>query len=123
MDWPKEEIPEEDLLYMRIPQALINAHGEPEPGAFINHPKDGGMSTNWSKYSTPSQTLSGARKPGAKVTQMLVGEVIGLPGQRVEHTPDCQSMNRAHTDVFGDKTPEVRMKFTRICKWADTSQA
>jgi methyl coenzyme M reductase subunit D len=42
--------------------------------------------------------------------------------QVVSHTPiqDCPELpdNRAHTDVIGEKTVEVRVKLGRIVTWA-----
>ena len=48
------------------------------------------------------------------VIKMIVGEVRGLSGQRVEHTPIAT--NQAHTDIFGEKDEEIRIKFRRICR-------
>ena len=30
---------------------------------------------------------------------------------------DPQPTNQAHSQVFGEKTPEVRVKLKRICTW------
>jgi hypothetical protein len=111
--WPQEPIPDEDKLFMRVHRQWTR-NGNPIPGAFQDH--GGGMSTNWAKYSTPEETLRRAPKPEENgVLKMQVGTVRAIPNQTVEHTPEIT--NRAHTDVFGMKDEEVRLKFTRICKW------
>jgi hypothetical protein len=111
--WESEEIPDEDLLYMRVHRAQLDSDGKPIPGAFRNHGR--AMSTNWSKYSSPEETRQRARSPSENaVIQMMTGEVRAVPGQSVVHTPDLPTRNRAHTDVTGEKTPEVRIRFSRV---------
>ncbi len=77
------------------------------------------MSTDWNKYSTPLETRLRAKNPQANIVIALVaGDVRAIEGQRIEHTPinpsDEQAGNRAHTDVFGEKTTEVRLKFMQV---------
>jgi hypothetical protein len=77
------------------------------------------MSTDWAKYSTPLETQQRARTPADNaVIKILVGKVRAMPGQRVEHTPILPGgeipPNRAHTDVWGEKTAEVRVKLLEI---------
>ena len=113
--WPSENVPDDDLLYMRVHKDHF-CDGEIAPGAFRNQPtRQHGMSTDWEKYSSPEETRNRARNPIANaVIQMKVGHVRRIPHQRVAHTPDRITLNRALTDVFGDKNPEVRLKFLRI---------
>ena len=59
--WESEDIPDGDLLYMRLHRMYINNDGSVQVGAFRDH--EGGMSTDWSKYSSPEQTQSRAKKP------------------------------------------------------------
>lgn len=74
------------------------------------------MSTDWSKYATPEDTLCRAKIPSDNgVIGMVVGEVRGIPGLTVEHSSLPE--NRSHTDVFGKKDPEVRLRLLRICRW------
>jgi hypothetical protein len=111
--WQAEFIPDGHDLFMRVHRQWTK-NGIPMPGAFQN--RDGGMSTDWSQYSTAEQTRSRGRTPADNgVVKISVGSVRGLPSQRVEHTPELN--NRAHTDVFGEKDEEVRLKFVRICSW------
>jgi hypothetical protein len=111
--WESEEIPDLELLYMRIHHSLMAADGTPDPGAFRDH--SGGMSTDWAKYASPEDTRQRARKPEENaVIVMVAGDVRSIPGHRVTHTPTLS--NRAHTDVFGQKTTEARFHLRRLCR-------
>ncbi len=113
--WESEDIPDDDLLFMRVHRNLLSADGAPEAGAFRDH--GSGMSTDWAKYSTPRDTLARANDPSANaVIAMRVADIRGIPGQIVKHTPT--SKNRAHTDVIGEKKKdaEVRLKFQRLSR-------
>ena len=112
IDWHPEQIPDENLLFMRVNE-LWRRDGGVSPGAFKNH--GDGMSTDWEKYSTPGETRARAKKPAENaVVSLIASKVAEVPGQRVEHTPDIERRNRAHTDVFGVKDTEVRVKLRRI---------
>jgi hypothetical protein len=79
------------------------------------------MSTDWAKYSTPEETRHRARLPNDNgIVRMKAGDVRGVPLQ-VAHTPELGRTglqpNRAHTDVVGEKTTEVRLKLFRLCEW------
>jgi len=75
------------------------------------------MSTDWERYSTPTETLQRASEPSKNgVIQLGAGSVRVIEGLTVEHTPILA--NRAHTDVFGEKTPEVRLRLMRVAQWA-----
>ena len=114
--WEGEEIPDEDFLFMRVHQDYWDDEGEPIPKAFRNHPKKtGGMSTDWQKYFTPEETRQRGRDAAANIViQLLTGTVRKIPDQSVVHTPDVENNNRAHSDVFGEKTTEVRERFMQI---------
>ena len=73
------------------------------------------MSTDWEKYATPSDTKDRGRVPADNgVVSLPVGGARSIP-QGVEHTPNAE--NRAHADVLGEKTPEVRIKLRRLAVW------
>jgi hypothetical protein len=118
--WPAEALPDDGLLYYRVhrTQAVGNAV---RPGAFANRPNarpspPNGMSTSWTKYSTAVETQQGGRIPSDNgVVSLIAAAVRGIGGQTVEHTP--RQENRAHTDVFGEKSPEVRLKLARLVNW------
>src|SRR3990172_8931272 len=115
--WASEPIPSENYLWMSAHKTQL-PDGEIAPGAFKNRPttKDG-MSTDWDKYATPEDTRNRGKIPKDNaVIRLLVGDVRKIPDQTVVHTPDLKTPNRAHTDVFGEKNPEVRVKLVRISK-------
>jgi hypothetical protein len=117
--WQSEDIPDVDSLWMRVHRMWIDANGDIRPGVFQNKPtnKDG-MSTDWERYARPEDTRSRARNPRDNaVIRLVVGEIRNIPDQFVVHTPDAATGNRAHTDVFGDKHPEARLKLSRISKF------
>jgi hypothetical protein len=116
--WANEDIPNVDLLFMRVHRQDIDENGKPKPGAFKNRPKGipgSGMSTDWDKYSTPQETQQRAKNPPDNaVIQLVCGKVHQVPDQKVVHTPNRELNNRAHTDVYGDKNTEVRLKLMNI---------
>lgn len=115
IDWQPEQIPNQDHLFMRVHKTWRKADGSLALSAFKDH--GGGMSTDWQKYATPQETRRRAKQPADNaVVTLHVGSVRQLPEQQVEHTPDIERNNRAHTDVFGKKDEEVRMKLRRIAE-------
>lgn len=114
-EWEIEEIPNADILYYRVHKNDWNPDGTPKEGAFRNSPnkQTSGMSTNWSKYSTAGQALEGTRKPKEEygVVALNVAAVRAIPDQEIKHSPDRDSVNRSHTDVFGRKDPETRLGY------------
>ena len=115
LDWQSENIPNEDFLFMRVHKQNFTAkYPTFSPGVFVNRGE--GMSTDWSKYSTPSETQNRGKIPKDNaVIKMLVSDVRKIEGQIVTHTPDIPKNNRSHTDIFGEKNDvEIRLKFTRI---------
>lgn len=119
--WPIEDVPDADLLFLRIHKNNIR-DACPLSIAFMNHGEGAqeGMSTDWSRYSTPQETLSRvlAARPtwSGGVIQMIVGEVRKIPEQIVQHAPF--SDNPAHTNIKGRKETRERYLFMRIWKWA-----
>lgn len=116
--FPKEQIPDTANLFLRVHRTWLASDGDINPGFFRNIPDtpDGGMSCDWDRYSTPEQTKQRAKKPELNgVLQFRAGDINGVPNQRLEHDPVDD--NQAHSQVFGEKTPEVRLKFKRLCKW------
>jgi hypothetical protein len=123
LPWEKEHIPDDALLFMRVHKNQLDPNGEPIPGAFKNRPKStDGMSTDWNEYSSAKECRLRARTPEDNaILQLRVGDVRQISLQTVEHTPIYNStaatppiLNRAHTDVFGEKNTEVRLHFIRI---------
>ena len=125
--WPIENVPDADDLYMRVLHShIVNGKVNPQLAFRVRGEGDQrGMSTDWSKYSTPEETRgrvrSGRSQDDYGVLRMNVGEVRGIPNQLVKHRP--LDNNRAHTDVtgpVGSKTEvtKIRYLFSRICAWA-----
>jgi len=99
-------------LYYRVHRTFVR-DGKPVPSVFRD--RDGGMSTDWSRYSTPDETRNRGQTPlDNGVIALDVWSVREIP-QRVEHEPLPD--NRAHTEVFGEKDTEVRLKLLRIARW------
>lgn len=117
-DWDAEEIPDEDLLFYRIHSAQLRK-GKLHPGVFRE--RHGGMSVDWSKYSSAQQTR--ARATSDPADNGVVSFLAGIPreaGLDVTHTPSPE--NRAHTDVSGippsdPKKTEVRYRIFRAATW------
>jgi hypothetical protein len=112
MSFEIEEIPDKDNLYRRVNKAQF-MDGELIPQVFSNLGK--GMSTDWSKYSTPSETKNRGNNPDDGVISLKVKDVRNIENQIVEHTPSKN--NKSHTDVKGEKTEKVRVEFSRIFNW------
>jgi hypothetical protein len=116
--WPVEQIPNEHFLFFRLHRNYMQFDDEIPQGAFRD--QDGGMSTDWEKYSTAEETQRRAIKSPPEengVLRLNVGGVREIKPLLVEHTPEPG--NRAHTNVFGDKKkdPEVRLKLQRLAEW------
>ncbi len=116
-NFPQEQIPDDANLFMRIHRDWLLDNGEVKPGFFRNIPPDDGMSCDWDKYSTAAQTKERARNPNFNgVLQFAACDARSLPDQHLAHDP--QQENRAHSQLFGEKTTEIRLKLKRLCKWA-----
>ncbi len=123
--WPKEDIPDNASLFMRIHKRFILA-GDVGPHAFRDHAR--GMSVDWDKYSTPQETRNRARIASDNaVISLVAGAVRAIEPLVVEHAPIQDNSfeeggnplkpNRAHSEVIGEKTTEVRVKLSRTWRW------
>ena len=123
--WPKEEIPDESMVFMFIHRMWVR-NGEVIPGAFQD--RGGGMSVDWDEHSTAEETRQRARRPPENgVISLGVGIIRSIQGLTVEHDPiqenthDLQGNtirpNRAHSEVLGEKNDERRLKLSRIYSW------
>lgn len=119
-NWQVEDIPGDDNLFYRVHRNSLMEDGSPMPGAFRNTPDKvtDGMSTDWDKYSTADETRNRGAKDQSEyaIVSLCVVDVREIPNQRVVHSPDSINNNRAHTDVFGIKDVESRVKFKAKCK-------
>lgn len=112
--FPAEAVPDEDSVYMRAHRGFLGRGGI-APGVFRSH--DGGMSVDWSKYSTPEQTRMRAKSPEDNaVIEMNVGRIRAMSSLNVLHAPLRE--NRAHCDVplpdADEDLTEARLKLHRI---------
>jgi len=116
VSFPAEIVPDADSIFMRAHKNFFRG-GTLGQGVFKAH--DGGMSVDWSKYSSAQQTQLRGRKPKENaVIEMNVGEVRAIPTLEVSHTP--KQDNQAHCDVplpeFDEDLTEVRFKLRGIAK-------
>src|SRR6266446_6467447 len=133
--WPKEDIPDNASVFMRIHKNFIIG-GDVMPNAFRD--QGPGVSVDWNEYSTPLETRNRARTPSANaVISMIAAEIHKIDALIVEHAPIQENTfdeegrplapNRAHSEVIGQKTTEVRVKLSRIWVWKirldDTAKA
>lgn len=101
MTWIVEEIPDTDVLYMRVDCGIIERNEVP---AGVFRDRDGhGMSTDWCRYSTTHATRARGRKSASEyaVIALVAGKVKAIRPLQVTHTPDWPNRNRAHTDITG----------------------
>ncbi len=71
---------------------------------------------DWSRYSTPAQTLSRSAEPiDAGVVQTIAGQVRENE-MTVRHEPEPG--NRAHSLIRGMSSTFVRRILVKICNWA-----
>jgi hypothetical protein len=131
LEFPIEDIPNEDLLYCRIHEVNID-HEETDIFkkikliAFDPHPKGSTqMSTNWHKYSTPLMLQQLAKVPEKNgVVSFPVEAVRKIPYPlQVIHDPISTELfrNQAHSLVL-DIPPRkndigIRVKLRDICSW------
>lgn len=133
-EFPIEEIPNEDLLYYRVHTVNID-YEETDPSkkiklvAFDPHPKGSTqMSTNWNKYSTPSELQQLAKVPEKNgVVSFVVGEVRNTPYPlQVIHDPILTEdfRNQAHALILDIPLRKndigIRVKLRDICSWEIT---
>jgi hypothetical protein len=114
--WDIETIPDGDFVFMRAHKSFIK-DGELIPGVFQNRGE--GMSTDWEKYSTAEQTRNRTLRspPGDNgVIKLSVAGIRNIEKLSVVHEPLPD--NRAHTEVFGEKTTKARMLLLREVNWA-----
>lgn len=140
--WPIEEIPPEHDIYLRVHKKHVDG-GRILDIAFKNRAdstqpeRRAGMSMDWCKYSSPEDARQRARVPADNgIVKLNVGVVRLIPLQEVEHTPEPG--NRAHTEVFGPKSPndvpnedasgrmtalEVRVRLRDAAEWVIKASA
>lgn len=116
-DWEVEPILDPCSVRMRAHKGYFRG-GLLLPGVFQRKPPTAsGLSVDWSKYSSPAESLSRARNPHEnKIIQLSVESIrqirAGSDCLEVKHTPNEGLSNRAHSDVLG--LPDARLELTEI---------
>src|SRR5579863_8173816 len=98
--WEVEYIPDESDTYMRAHRMYFRGRTL-QPGVF--RVRDGGMSVDWDKYSTPEETRqrSNSNPRDNAVIRLPVVGIRDIGNLDVKHSPD-QTIgfeNRAHSDI------------------------
>jgi len=109
--WEIEHIPNEAATFMRAHRDHIR-NGDLQPGVF--QVRNGGMSVDWDKYSSPQDTRQRGREPLANaVISLSVLKIRAIEDLDVKHSPILppESPNRSHSNVTG--IPESRIKLTK----------
>ncbi len=133
-DWYPEELPTHHYLYKFVKEKLIR-DGEVLAEAFHNVGVIGepsyGMSTDWSKYSSPDETKNRPADKTARygVARIQVGDVGIVNYQKAVHDPlfhgrNNRQNNRSHTNIVGPKSTKdgidkptrdlIRLKFVDL---------
>lgn len=117
--WTIESIPSTDWLYHRVHKTLY----EKFPGPSIFRPKNGALSTDWSRYSTPEEARARARHPAENTivhfkVEHVEGQCLGVKHSPVSPSERFPQGNRSHADVtydIGDATADLaaRVKIHR----------
>ena len=108
--WPVESIPDGDDLFIAVHRVHIR-EGAILPGVFRDHGM--GMSSDWSKYSTPQDSRSRRKSPSDNaIIALQAGAVRAIRDLSVVHDPIPS--NRAHAEIVGEKSTEVRFKLLQF---------
>ncbi len=126
MPFAVEEIPDEDLLFLRVHK--INVQNNKLLPIAYKIKGEGGLSTDWSRYSTPQQSRERARIPSDNGVVSFEVKSVRKGELKVLHCPiegDLElaiTPNQAHSEIHGipshdpDKT-KIRLLLGRIYKW------
>ena len=121
--WPIEQIPDRDKLYFRVHDVDIRG-GNVIPGAFRERGEgnNNGMSTDWQKYSTVTESLTRARVATKNNIVSFIAGKVRQDGLIVDHAPIDE--NRAHTNIKGiDSDEQRRLKLLSVYNWELKSAA
>ncbi|MHA1271701.1 MAG: hypothetical protein ACTSPY_18070 [Candidatus Helarchaeota archaeon] len=119
-----ENIPDSDELYRCIHISYLIQENTPKGdiprGSFIDNDNTG-ISTDWCKYSTPSETLNRKDPKENGVIGINVRAIRTIKPLIVKHTPKRD--NIAHTSIFGfyglprSKKQKIRLFLMRASTW------
>jgi hypothetical protein len=113
--YPVETIPPDGTVYRRVwygfvhdGQIQVNAFKDAKPLTPHERP---GMSVFWEKYAAPEDAVADFDPGRDWVVALVAGKIRMIDRLAVEHTPTARS--QAHSDVYGEKTTEVRVMLRR----------
>jgi hypothetical protein len=111
MTWDIEEIPDVDKLFYRVHQQNYR-DGKVVTSTFKEFgtsDDNKGMSTDWMKYSTPSESKARAKKPEVNgIISFIAGELRTILLKVIHYPIDS---NRAHTNVKGiDQEKQLKLR-------------
>jgi hypothetical protein len=106
--WPVETIPDPDSLFLRVHKSKCNRKDSSEISPNMFAPKGAGLSVDWSKYSTSTESRNRARNPVENgILSLVSGEVRSVTGiEDVRHDPLQEGVegvapNRSHSIIEG----------------------
>jgi hypothetical protein len=115
--WEVEPIPDADAVFYRVHSGDL-LDGKLHPGVFRE--RNGGMSSDWEKYSTADASRLRARHPGRTgIVTLNVGPLRELTLQ-VIHAPDYARDNRSHANISGMSAQKLRIRtelYRRFGSW------
>ena len=120
---PRELIPDDGLLYRRVWSGHVRTNGRIDARVFMDSPSDepgepAYMSVVWAGpngvYASPADALRDFDSQADSVAEFIAGGVRAIDELKVLHKPTLQC--RAHTGVYGEKDPEVRILLKRIAR-------
>lgn len=115
--WDVENLPDEDAVFYRVHK---NYCMDGELNYSVFREIGDAMSVDWSKYSTPIDSVSRANRPEHNGIISLIVMDLRLLKLAVYHSPSDN--NRSHSSVKGNDKPiqndtEVRFKLKKLAKW------
>jgi hypothetical protein len=107
--WPKEYIPDEDILFRWIHEQWFYPDGKLKAGYFQQNE----LSVRWGKYATAETTHRGCPNPSINaIISFVAGEVRAIEDLLLEHTPLPQ--DQAHSDIkYSDAAIRNKAKKTK----------
>lgn len=109
MSQEKLIVPDEDKLFVRVHETMLNKRNELHEGIFRQQGSDG-LSCDWAALCTPEETRQRASEPERNgVLSLIAGEVRSIAGLEVEHDPqpakESKPANPAHSLITGIEVP------------------
>jgi hypothetical protein len=108
--WEKEDIPDSDKLYMRVHVNQLGPDRKLHKGIFRE--REGAMSVDWEKYSTPFEARNRAKDPQKNgVITLVAKNVRNIEGLKVEHDPIDDNQAHSEVDCVEDDVEITKYRF------------